>query len=652
MKKALFLIGALLSCLFSIAQDLDSLFQVFEKNRGEAAYHTAVAIDETIGREPNFDADTDKDEIKQKILRTMILYYFNNNDFQHVVQYSEVGITHYSKIGDLFNQAGCTMTLANAYQRLGQLDKAIDCYNQCSELMDQIGGEMAVVNKRYIINNIAEIHLSMSEFETAEEMYRKCIEMLGDVNSNDTASNLDLATYYQNLAEVRIAQNKAKKDEKKIAEAVSFAERSLELSRRYHDTPHKMINRLAALSKAYYQTGRTDESLKLMEEALRIAKDNGEVFLETSIYVQKGQIEMDLGNREEAQECYDLALTMAKENHFDELYQQALESSYQLMREFNPRLALEYLEHSVAVKDSIFNEKQQQLIRDYQVRYATQEKEYALAMEKEKSRHNRLYIIVLTILSLLLLLIAIIGYRLAQIRKRRSEELAHLNVTKDRLLSIVSHDVKTPVGAMCQVMREMISNYDTLTETDRKAKLVMLHTTSESLNDRMHNIIQWVKGELENSQLEPADFNLSELVDECLKAQEMTITAKSLKVSNEVPKALMANDDANVVSLVLHNLLSNAVKFSYPEGEVGVKAEEKEGRIMVEVRDNGMGISEKKLDKIFKFMTSSTSGTGGETGTGIGLFVSKMLVDKLGGEISIESVKDEGTVVRFSVSSR
>ena len=62
-----------------------------------------------------------------------------------------------------------------------------------------------------------------------------------------------------------------------------------------------------------------------------------------------------------------------------------------------------------------------------------------------------------------------------------------------------------------------------------------------------------------------------------------------------------------------------------------------------------MGISEKKLDKIFKFMTSSASGTGGETGTGIGLFVSKMLVEKIGGEITIESVKDEGTTVRFSV---
>ena len=627
MKKIALMIGMLWACLVATAQDLDSLYQVFEDNRGEVAYRAALAIDETIGREPNFDADTDKDEIKLKVLRTMILYFFNNNDFQHVVQYSEEGIAHYNKIDDPFNEAGCTMTLANAYQRLGQLDKAIECYNRCNELMDQIGGEMAEVNKRYVINNIAEIHLSMGELETAEEMYRKCINMLGTVDPADTASNLDLATYYQNLAEVRIAQNNP--------EAVGFAEPSLELSRKYQDTPHKIINRLMALSKAYRIVGRNAESAALMDEALSIAKENGETFLETSIYLQQGD--------------FAKAITMADENHFDELLQEALEAAYQAERERNPKLALEYYERSMMMKDSVFNETQQQLIRDYQVRYATQEKEHALAMEQEKSKRNRMYVIVLAIVVALLLLIAFIWYRLAQIRKKRAEELAHLNATKDRLLSIVSHDVRTPVGAMCQVMCDLTDNYDGMAETDRKAKMVMLRTSSEALNDRMENIIQWVKGELENSKVEPVDFNLSELVDECVREQEMTIIAKSLKVSNVVPKAMMAHDDVNVVRIVMQNLLSNAVKFSYPDGEVSVKAEEKGGRIWIEVSDNGMGIGEKKLEKIFKFMTSSASGTGGETGTGIGLFVSKMLVDKIDGEITIESRKDEGTTVRWSV---
>ena len=629
MKKALLMIGVLLACLTAYAQDLDSLYQAFEHGRGEAAYRAAVAIDETIGREPNFDADTDKDEIKLKLLRTMILYYFDNNDFQHVVQYSEVGIEHYNKIDDPFNEAGCTMTLANAYQRLGHLDKAIECYNRCNDLMDEIGGEMAEVNKRYVMNNIAEIHLAMNEYDRAEEMYNKCIAMLGNVDPNDTSSNLDLATYYQNLAEVHIAQHKD--------DAVGLAEQSLELSQRYQDTPNKIINRLLSLSKAYGNIGKTKEGERLLDEALQLAEDNKEVFLQAVIHLQKGD--------------YAQAIAMAEENHYDELLQEALESAYKAERDINPRLALEYYERSMAMKDSVFNETQQQLIRDYQVRYATQEKEHELQMEQVKSKRNKVYVMVLAVVAALLFLVAFIWYRLAQTRKKRNKELERINLTKDRLLSIVSHDVKTPVGAICTLLGQMTSHYDSISETDRKANLIMMHSSAEALNSRVANIMQWVRGELENSVITPTDFNLHDLVEEDVKSLETVIGMKSLKVANLVAPDLTAHDDANVVSLVMRNLLSNAAKFSYPNGEVRVKATQEGDRVWVSVEDEGMGISEKKLEKIFNFMTSSSSGTGGETGTGIGLFVSKQLLDKTGGEIRIESGKGVGTTVRFSVKA-
>ena len=627
MKKTILIVIGVLLALLAPAQDIDSLFRVFENSRGEAAYQAALAIDEVIGRDPNFEADTDKDEVKLKVLRTMILYYFDNDDFQHVVKYSEVGIEHYRKIDDLFNLAGCYMTLANAYQRLGQLDKAIDCYNQCSEIMDEMGGEMAEVNKRYVMNNIAEIYLAMNEYDSAEELYRKCLAMLGDVVPNDTASNLDLATYYQNIAEVHIAQNKD--------DAVDYAEQSLELSQRYQDTPNKIINRRMSLSKAYVGIGKVEEGKSLLDQALQLAKDNNEVFLQAVILLQKGD--------------YAQAIAMAEENHYDELLQKALEDAYRAERDVNPRLALEYYERSVMMKDSVFNETQQQLIRDYQVRYAMQEKEHELQMEQEKAKRNRMYVMVLTVIAALLLLIAVIWYRLAQVRKKRAEELAHLNETKSHLLSIVSHDVKTPVSAICQVLRGITDGYDTITDTDKKAHLMMLRSTSEALKERMENIIHWVKQELESSVVTREEFNLHPMIEECIKMLETAIRVKSLKVVNNVPKDLKACDDTAVVSLVLQNLLGNAVKFSYPDGEITIEAEKKNGSIWVAVADNGMGISEKKLEKIFNYMTTSSKGVGGETGTGIGLFVSKQFIDKIGGEITIESSKGQGTTVRFSI---
>ena len=621
----------LLVSSWACAQDIDSLFQVFEKNKGEVAYKAAVAIDEVIGREPNFDTETDKDEIKLKVLRTMILYYFNTDDFQHVVAYSEIGIEHYQKIGDLFNEAGCYMTLANAYQRLGRLDKAIDCYNHCSDLMDEIGGEMAEVNKRYVMNNIAEIHLAMNEYDVAEEIYHKCIDMLGEVHEQDTASNLDLATYYQNLAEVYIAQGK-------MEDAVGLAEQSLDLSQRYQDTPNKIINRMMSLSKAYGNLGKAKEGERLLSDALQLAQNNDELFLQAVIHLQKGD--------------YEQAIAMAEANHYDGVLQEALNGAYQEARNNDPRKALEYLERSIVMKDSIFNENQQQLIRDYQVRYAMQEKEHELAMQREKNEKARMMLVGLVILAIVLFALFVIWLRLAQMRKKRNQELTELNEMKDRLMSIVSHDVKTPVSAIRNVLEQLCSYYDGMNDTDRKASLMMLKSTSEALSDRLYNILQWVKSVLEHGVVTPKDFNLAALVDESIKSQRYSMDVKALQVTNEVPVELMVYNDPSVVSLVLQNLLSNAVKFSYPHGEIRVRTEEEADCVWLVVQDNGKGIPEQKLEKIFRFVTNSSSGTGGETGTGIGLFVSKQLLDKTGGAIRVESVLGEGTSVRFSMKKQ
>ena len=628
MKRLLVIVCLMILSWSLSAQDIDSLYQVFEKNRGEVAYQAAVAIDETIGREPNFTLETDKDEIKLKILRTMILYFFGNDDFQRVITYSEIGVEHYDKIEDYFNEAGCYMTLANAYQRLGQLDKAIECYNRCGELMDLEGGEMAEVSKRYVMNNIAEIHLAMNEYDRAEELYHKCIEMLGEVQEQDTASNLDLATYYQNLAEVYIVQGR-------LDEAVGLAEQSLDLSQRYQDTPNKIINRMMSLSKAYGKTGREQEGEALLDEALKLAEENNELFLQAVLLLQRGD--------------YATAISMAEENHYDGVLQEALNAGYRDLRERDPKKALEYLERSVVMKDSIFNENQQQLIRDYQVRYAMQEKEHELEMQQAKNAKARMMVIGLVVLAIVLFALFVIWLRLAQMRKKRNRELTELNEMKDRLMSIVSHDVKTPVSAIRNVLEQLCSYYDSMNDTDRKASLMMLKSTSEALSDRLINVLQWVRSVLEHGVATPSDFNLSALVDESIESQRYSIDLKSLKVMNDIAPELVVHSDPSVVSLVLQNLLSNAVKFSYPHGEVHVSVEEEPDQFWLLVKDNGKGITEQKLEQIFRFVTNSTSGTGGETGTGIGLFVSKQLLDKTGGAIRVESVLGEGTTVRFSI---
>ena len=124
---------------------------------------------------------------------------------------------------------------------MGQYEEAIRNYNLCSETMDQIGGPMAKVNKRYILNNMAVMYLEMGEYDQAEEMWNRCIASVNDDDpgflpqyNQDSLRCLDLATYYQNLAEVRLAQadNGDPNPQEKIDDAISFLEQSLDYSER------------------------------------------------------------------------------------------------------------------------------------------------------------------------------------------------------------------------------------------------------------------------------------------------------------------------------------------------------------------------------------------------------------------------------------
>ena len=228
----------------------------------------------------------------------------------------------YEQAGDKYNVAGCYNTIAGAYMRMGQYEEAISNYNICTEIMDEIGGDMAAVNKRYIMNNIASIYFDMEEYDQSEEMYWKCIDMLGDTGT-DTTANLDLATYYQNLSGVRLMQlgwvaADDPQHDKTLDDAISFAEQALDLSQRYGDRQEKIINRRIALSRAYQAAGRLDDAHAQLDTALVIAQREKELYFETVIVMLKGQYAHDRGDDKASEQFFLEALETAKENQYNQ----------------------------------------------------------------------------------------------------------------------------------------------------------------------------------------------------------------------------------------------------------------------------------------------------------------------------------------------
>ena len=594
-------------------------------------------------------------------LKDSIFYYYDRSDFEDVVRLGKQAVATYDAQGDLYDLAGCYNLLGNAYQRMGLFKEAIESYERCAQAMEQLkdiqaDGENSVAsgmydrNIRYTRNNMAEVFLAIDELDRAEKLYRECVEMLGEVK--DTLGFQDLATYKQNLAEVTLKRAEATKDEAErnalLGNAVGLAEQSVAISRRYDALPFKKTSKLVTLAHAYQAAGQIGEAVAAANEAQASVEAGNNPFLLTEIYALNGSLDASMGRYKEAEGHYSKALSMAKDNHFDVLQMTTLKGAYEAAKHFDKGLALSYLEELADLRDTLLRNEQQQIIRDYQVKYDLSEKEHQLTMETAKNRSNKQIIILLAILAVVLFGLFALGMRLSFVRKRQNALLAKINDAKDRIFSIVSHDFKTSVLSQNLMLGVMNRHIDQMSETDIKAKLLTLKTSSDSLRENMFNLIEWMKIEMGGGGNKRTVFNLCGTVGECLGAQNTEVEIKRLDVFNEVPPTLEAYDDAELVKLVLRNLISNAIKFSNEGGRIRITAEEAGHRIWIAVADNGIGISQNRIKEL---TTKVLSAKHGNTGSGIGLLLCRQLLEHNGESISIESEEGKGTTVRFSVKT-
>ena len=275
------------------------------------------------------------------------------------------------------------------------------------------------------------------------------------------------------------------------------------------------------------------------------------------------------------------------------------------------------------------------------------EKEHALEMQEEKTRQSRRLLLLSLLVAALLLILVVVLARNAIQRKKQNETLTRLNNTKDQLLTVVSHDIKTPLLSHEKILDILCKHINDMPLDDLEDYLISLKSSTQELRVKTVNVIGWVKSMIGDNESQAEPFNLCELAETVMHSQAFAIEQKQLKVINAIPTDWMGNDDLTIIEMVLQNILSNAVKYSFANGEIRLEAEDGGERYLVKVIDHGKGIE--NPDQLLKMTTASTEGTFGESGTGIGLFVSQQMMERNGGTIAIESAEGKGTTVVFSI---
>lgn len=223
----------------------------------------------------------------------------------------------------------------------------------------------------------------------------------------------------------------------------------------------------------------------------------------------------------------------------------------------------------------------------------------------------------------------------------QSEQLIGMNRLKDRLFSIIAHDLRGPLINLNDIIK--LLNEGMITDEEFKLFVPQLSKNIGYTTVLLENLLFWSKSQLQGEVVKPVYFNLKEVSVNILNLFENVIREKEIQVENTIQLTCKVYADKDMIQLVVRNLISNAVKFSRPGGLITLSITIEGNNTILYIEDNGVGISEANQKKLFELETFTTKGTNNEQGTGLGLLLCKDFIEKNKGAIWVESELDKGS---------
>jgi signal transduction histidine kinase len=529
---------------------------------------------------------------------------------------------YFMESANLYARQGKRAAESLCYFQIALVQHKAENYNEAKEFYQRaLKGPLDSLNHRTVINcynGLALIEREEQEYDLSEESFRKAYSMA--VIKHDTAW---IAILLGNIGSIHLREGN-------YDSALLYYQRNLALIRKTTEFENE-IETYAHLSRVYLGKENLNLAFTYLDSAMWIINDRNIVFND---YFNP----MDNIN-----ELY--ALAWSKKGDYKKAFDYY--SKYHKVSE----------EKQVRVNGR--NLKQLQLTYSYEQKENELEllqkiNEASLETIKKQQYLEYAFAFIIGLLSLL----AFLTYQTSRQRKklnkdlaRTNSELTRLNKMKNKLFSVISHDLRTPMGNLQSILNLFQSG--DLNANDVAAVASKLGQQVKSSGHVLENLLEWAKTELNESKANPTEVQLSPLVDQVIHQFESELMIKSIALVNEVPGDTIVWADQNQTEIIVRNLIANAIKFSHTESEVKVCAIQYSSTVQISVKDSGVGMTADQIKGLFQTdKLVSTPGTNKEKGSGIGLLITKELVTNNGGFIEVESVKNAGTMFTITFPSR
>ncbi|SDL87437.1 PAS domain-containing sensor histidine kinase [Kriegella aquimaris] len=225
-----------------------------------------------------------------------------------------------------------------------------------------------------------------------------------------------------------------------------------------------------------------------------------------------------------------------------------------------------------------------------------------------------------------------------------------LNATKDKLFSIIGHDLRNPFNNILVLSELLTDSLKMVDPTTCKQYIELINSTAKNTLLLLENLMGWAQTQTGQIQYYSEKINLSNTIEEIVKLSNSIAATKKISLNHVESETIEIYSDEKLLKTVLRNLISNAIKFTHPGGNIDIILASQPNQIEICISDNGVGMDEETSNKLFTANTKSTSkGTANEKGTGFGLILCKEFVEKLGGTIWVESELDKGSNFKFTL---
>ncbi len=250
--------------------------------------------------------------------------------------------------------------------------------------------------------------------------------------------------------------------------------------------------------------------------------------------------------------------------------------------------------------------------------------------------------------SMLLVIAAILDRKRQRFQNQLQRELARAVAHRDRMLSLISHDLRGPFTTVMNLSETMLDKWDSAPADALKKYAGIIHATSARIYDLLLNLLAWARVQTGTEVCCPQATLVAPAVDNTVHLYRRAAEEKTVTVTTQVPADLAAHTDPDVLKTVLRNLLSNAIKFSRPGGRIEILARAGDGGVLLEVCDQGVGIPAAQQAQLFtREPPMTTLGTREEKGTGLGLVLCRDLLEKQASRMDCESREGSGTTFRI-----